>query len=202
MSATDWTAHPRQGLGRLEFGMSTQQVQALTEVYGAALSQTVERIPGATLLETLAMFGDAMSAAEKAELMAVYAELAPAGDAVSEVRDCGLVLGYEADALSQISVPATMPLLLDEHDLFSVNAMDAPMLLERLNDAPGRYASDEAAFDNLAISVTGFCEVSDDAVRALTAADETFGQRTVTLRAVAYHPENEAGRFITHRLLS
>lgn len=45
-------------------------------------------------------------------------------------------------------------------------------MLERLNEGPGRYADTEAAFDNLAISLEGFCVTARAAgMRTLDEAD-------------------------------
>lgn len=195
MSANeDWTIRPRQGVGRLEFGMSAAQVDALSDVYGTVTSRGDVRVTDALLRETLDMFGDAMSAEEQEALIAVYADLGPAADAVSETRgDPGLVLGYQADRLAQI-MPAIghRPLLLDGRDVFALNAAQALQLLEDFNGGPGRYAGTEAAFDNLAISVEGFSIVQGDGgVRPLDTTDARFQQRTVTVRERPYLPQND-----------
>jgi hypothetical protein len=91
------------------------------------------------------------------------------------------------------------PLFVGGSDIFSLRALEPMALLERLNESPGRYADTEAAFDNLAISLQGFC-VTDPAagVRTLDEADERFQERTVTLRPSPYLPEGEMDRFILH----
>lgn len=200
----DWTILPRKGLGRLLFGMSLTQVDTLSDTYGAVTGRGNDRIADDLLLDTLKTFGDAMSEEEKQALIAAYAESGPAADSVTEIRgDPGLVLGYTADRLVEI-MPARQqrPLFLDGKDIFSLRGMEPLSLLERLNDGPGRYASTEAAFDKLAISVDGFC-VTDPAtgVRVLNETDERFQGRTVTLRPTPYMPEGEADRFIIQKVI-
>jgi len=200
----DWTAFPRKGLGKLKFGMSPAQVDALSDTYGAVTGRGNDRISDDILRDTLEKFGGAMSEEEKQALIAVYAESGPSADSVTETRgDPGLVLGYKADRLAEI-MPARKqpPLLLDGKDVLSLSALEALALLERLNGGPGRYASTEAAFDKLAISVEGFC-VTDQAagVRTLNEPDERFQGRTVTLRQNPYLPEGEMDRFVIHSVL-
>ena len=202
--AGDWTVFPRKGLGKLEFGMSAAQVDALSGTYGAVTGRGDDRIPDDLLRDTLEKFGDAMSEEEKQALIAVYAESGPSGDTVTETRgNPGLVLGYRADRLVEI-MPATnqRPLVLEGKDILSLSGLESLALLERLNRGPGRYADTEAAFDNLAISADGFC-VTDRAaaqVRALDDSDERFVGRTVTLRLEPYLPEGEMDRFIYRAL--
>lgn len=66
---TDWTIRPREGLGRLEFGMSPAQVDSLSATYGTITGRGADRIADDILRETLAMFGDAMSDDEKQALL-------------------------------------------------------------------------------------------------------------------------------------
>lgn len=199
----DWTIRPRQGLGRLEFGMSPAQVDALSDVYGAVSGRGDDRAADALLHETLEMFGGAMSPEEKDALLAAYAESGPSAEAVTETRgDPGVILGYEAGHLVHI-MPAIgqRPLLLDGRDLLSLSAAEALTLLELRNGGPGRYADTEAAFDNLAISVEGFSlALGDEGVRTLAETDARFRQRTVTVRRHPYLAEDAMDRFVTHRL--
>jgi hypothetical protein len=197
----DWTVLPCKGLGKLEFGMSSAQVDALSGTYGAVTGRGNDRIPDAILHDTLETFGNAMSEEEKQALIAAYADSGPSADSMTETRgDPGLVLRYEADRLVEI-MPAMKqrPLFLDGRDMFSLRELEPLALLEQLNGRPGRYADTEAAFDNLAISLEGFC-ITDPAagVRALDEADERFQGRTVTLRPSPYLSEREMDRFILH----
>jgi len=197
----DWTIRPRTGLGRLEFGMSPEQVDSLSATYGTITGRGADRIADDMMRETLEMFGDAMSDDEKKALIAQYAEIGPPGDSVTETRG-DLVLRYEADRLCEI-MPAgpRRPLFLEGRDVFALRGLEPLELLERLNESPGRYADTEAAFDNLAISVNGF-GVSDSttAVLALDDSDDRFQERTVTLREVPYLPEQEMHRYVLHSL--
>lgn len=202
MSAeTDWTIRPREGLGRLEFGMSPAQVDSLSASYGTITGRGADRIADDMLRETLEMFGDAMTDDEKLGLIAEYADNGPSADSVTEIRGV-LVLRYEADRLCEI-MPAGPhhPLFLDGTDVFALRGLEPLELLERLNESPGRYADTEAAFDNLAISVSGF-SVSDSTtgVLALDASDGRFQERTATLREVPYLPEQEMHRYVRHSL--
>jgi hypothetical protein len=190
MTDADWTIRPRQGLGRLEFGMSPAQVDALSVTYGTVTGRAADRVPDDILRETLKMFGDALSNDEKQALIAEYADNGPPADSVTETRG-DLVLRYQADRLCEI-MPAGQPhpLFLAGRNLFALRGLEPLALLERLNGSPGRYADTEAAFDNLAISVNGFT-VRDLAfgVQALDDSDERFRERTATLREVPYVSE-------------
>lgn len=202
--ADDWTVFPCKGLGKLKFGMSPAQVDALSDTYGAVTGRGNNRASDDILRDTLEKFGGAMSEEEKQALIAVYAESGPSADSVTETRgNPGLVLGYVADRLVEI-MPAKKqrPLLLDGKDMLSLSALEALVLLERLNGGPGRYANTGAAFDKLAISVEGVCVTDRVAgVRALGEADERFQGRTVSLRQTPYLPEGEMDQFIVHSVL-
>lgn len=197
----NWTVLPRVGLGQLEFGMSSAEVDALSDVYGAITGRGNDRVPDDILHETLGMFGNAMSDEEKRAFVAAYVDNGPSVDGVTEIRgNPGLVLRYKADRLVEIMPAVTQrPLFLDGTDIFSLRELEPLALLERLNESPGRYADTEAAFDNLAISLEGFC-ITDPAtgVRTLDEADERFQGRTVTMRPSPYLPEREMDRFILH----
>lgn len=197
----DWTIRPGQGVGRLDFGMSAARVDALSDVYGTVTGRGSDGAPDALMYETLEMFGGAMTAEEKEALVAGYAEIGPATDAVTETRGRpGLVLGYEGDRLVQI-MPASGqgPVLLDGRDLLSVTALEALRLLEQRNGGPGRYSGTEASFDGLAISLEGFSLVQGGhGVRPLESGDERFSRRTVTVRRHPYLPAEELHRFVTH----
>lgn len=199
----DWTICPREGLGRLEFGMSPAQVDSLSATYGTITGRGADRVADDLLRETLAMFGDAMSDDEKRAFIAEYAGNGPPADSVTETRG-DLVLRYEADRLCEI-MPAgpRHPLFLDGRDVFALRGVAPLELLERLNASPGRYADTEAAFDNLAISVNGF-SVSDSTagVLALDDSDERFRERTVTLREDPYLPEQQMHRYVLRSLLT
>ncbi|MCF6389088.1 hypothetical protein L2K20_19095 [Mycobacterium sp. MBM] len=200
----DWTVLPRKGLGRLLFGMSPTQVDALSDTYGAVTGRGSDRVPDDVLLDTLETFGDALSEEEKQALIATYMESGPAADSVTETRgDPSLVLGYTADRLVEIMpVRQQRPLFLDGKDFFALREWEPLALLERLNGGPGRYANTEAAFDDLAISVDGFCVADPVAgVRVLGKDDERFQARTVTLRPEPYLPEGEMDRFIIHQVI-
>ncbi|MBH1450060.1 hypothetical protein I5U30_18450 [Stenotrophomonas maltophilia] len=201
---SDWTVFPGKGLGRLKFGMSAAQVNALSGTYGAVTGRGNDRVPDDILHDTLEKFGAAMSNEEKQALISLYTQNGPSADIVTETRgNPGLILGYQDDRLAEI-MPAQnqRPLFLDGKDVLSIGALESLALLERLNGGPGRYAATEAAFDNLAMSVDGFC-VADPitGVRMLDEADKRFAGRTVTLRAEPYLPEGEMDRFVIRSVL-
>jgi hypothetical protein len=122
---------------------------------------------------------------------------------VTETRgNPGPILGYQAERLAEI-MPAQnqRPLFLGK-DILSLGALGALALLERLDGGPARYAATEAAFDNLAMSVDGFCIAEPiTGVRMLDEADERFAGRTVTLRAEPYLPVGKMDRFVVHSVL-
>lgn len=200
----DWTIFPAKGLGQLKFGMSAAQVNALSGTYGAVTGRGDNRVSDDLLRDTLEKFGDAMSDEEKQAFISVYTQSGPSAVSVTEMRgNPGLILGYQAERLVEI-MPAQnqRPLFLDGQDILSLGGLKALALLERVNGGPGRYAATEAAFDNLAMSVEGFC-IADPitGVRMLDEADERFAGRTVTLRAEPYLPEGEMDRFVIHSVL-
>jgi hypothetical protein len=200
----DWTVVPREGLGKLRFDMSPLQVDALSDIYGAASGRVNDRIPDDILRDTLEKFGNGMSVEEKQALIAMYAESGSSADSTTETRgDPGLVLRYKADRLVEI-MPAQKhrPLFFDGEDILALSALEVLTLLERLNGGPGRYASIAAAFDKLAISLDGFCVTElATGVRTLDEADERFQERTVTLRPTPYLPEGEMDKFVVHSFL-
>ena len=195
----DWTIVPRGGLGRLVFGMTPAQVDALAGTYGAITGRGSVDVHDDILRETLEMFGGAMSDEEKQALREAYAEFAPSADSVTETRgEPGLVLRYEADRLVEI-MPAVGqgPLLLDGEDLLAMTGQEAMASMERLNGGPGRFAGTEAAFDVLAISTDGFSVVdSSSRVRTLDRPDERFRARTVALRSEPYLPDGGTDAFV------
>lgn len=197
MTDADWTIRPREGLGRLEFGMSPTQVDELSATYGTVTGRAADRIPADFLHETLKMFGDAMSDDEKQALTAEYADNGPPADSVTETRG-DLVLRYEADRLCEImAATPRQPLFLAGRNLFALQGLEHLALLEGLNESPGRYADTEAAFDNLAISVSGFSvRDSNSGVLVLKDSDARFLERTVTLREVPYAPEEGLHRYV------
>lgn len=200
---TDWTIRPRKGLGRLEFGMSPAQVDALSATYGTITGRGADRIDDDLLRETLEMFGNAMSDDEKRALIAAYADNGPSADSVTETRG-DLAVRYEADRLCEIMPAGSRhPLFLDGKDVFALRGLEPLELLEQLNESPGRYADTEAAFDTLAITVTGFC-VSDSTTGVLTLddSDERFRERTAILREVPYLAEQEMHRYVLHSVLT
>ena len=74
--SSDWLVHPRKALGALQFGMSAAQVDALSATYGEVTTRMDDTISDDMLRDTLETFGDGLSAAEKQELIAAYAEVA------------------------------------------------------------------------------------------------------------------------------
>ncbi|MFS0893132.1 hypothetical protein [Microbacterium sp. 179-I 3D3 NHS] len=196
---SDWTIVPRGGLGRLVFGMTPAQVDALAGTYGAITGRGSDAVPDDILRETLEMFGGAMSDEEKQALTEAYAEFGQSADSVTETRgEPGLVLRYKADRLVEI-MPAVGqgPLLLDGVDLLAMTGREAMASLERLNGGPGRFAGTEAAFDDLAISADGFSVVdASSGVRALDATDPRFRARTVALLSEPYLPDDGTDAFV------
>ena len=201
--ADDWTLRPGTGLGRLTFGMSPTEVDAHADVYGVVESRMADRASDELLNETLALFGDGLSDEDKQAFIAAYAEQGPSADSVTETRrDSGLVLGYRSERLVEIMVAPQRPVFLEGQNLLALEPAQALALLERANGGPGRYATTEAAFDGLALSVDGFCVTEQTAgVRILDSDDERFHTRTVMARSAPYAPDDEAERFRTHSVL-
>lgn len=90
----NWMVLPCVRLGKLEFYMSSAQVDALSDVYDAITGRGNDRVPDAVLPGTLETFGNAMSEEEKQAFIAAYAGSGPSSS-VTETRGTpGLVLRY------------------------------------------------------------------------------------------------------------
>ncbi|MDT8350923.1 Hypothetical protein HVPorG_05041 (plasmid) [Roseomonas mucosa] len=82
--------------------------------------------------------------------------------------------------------------------VFPLGAPDALRLFERANGTPGRYRSDEAAFNGLAILLLAFSTVSARGeVRAAPPGAPGLRHRSVTERREPYRPPDEMDQFVT-----
>lgn len=106
-------------------------------------------------------------------------------------KDGDLVLEYEDDALTSVmALPGLVDLSLAGQRLFDLDPASLLRLIEVQNGAPGRYRSTGAAFDNLAISVADFCELTPDGdLIFYTEANEAFAERAIEARRTAYLSE-------------
>ncbi|WP_159992313.1 hypothetical protein [Roseomonas sp. 18066] len=134
-----WEMRPRQGIGRLEFGMSRQAVAALAGQLGVI---TYENDLGAGMGDIAALlqpFGQWISDEDIATARAAMAEVADMQQGLfQEHRGCGLMLTFQDDALAEIMAPCDgPPIHLDGLDVFAAPRIDAVAALSRaVGDAP------------------------------------------------------------------
>lgn len=195
----DWRIEPRRGIGRLTFGLLPAEVEAFGAIYGAP--GRIAQSHSAADLETVIATQHLESALSAAEI-AMLRRLAVEADLYSTqvLQGAGpTVLDYREGRLASVMVePRSGPVAFLDKPVFELSARDTLLLFETANEGPGRYRSTEAAFDQLAISLDGFSAAGAGGVRLLSAKDYDFKQRSITLRAEPYRPENEIAQFVTH----
>lgn len=185
-SNDSWTILPGEGMGPLRFGMSSAEVDAFSDIYGARSGNPAPiRVSDALLLDTLEKFGDALSDAEKQDFVKTYTELGPSADDTVETRgEPGLRLTFTSDRLVEI-MPVTghRPLFLDGVDILSLDTAEALAVLERANGGPGRYNDTGGAiFDQLSIVVSDFNAIDEQGrVQPLDESDKRFAERSVVV---------------------
>jgi hypothetical protein len=104
MDEAMWQILPKEGLGRLRFGMTPAEVDRLADIYGTSKGLASDRISEDLLASTIRDLGDALSPEEKQEIIALYQSDGPSNLSVTEVRGDKhpLVLTYENDRLVEI----------------------------------------------------------------------------------------------------
>lgn len=199
-----WRIEPMRGLGALTFGLSPADVAALANVYGSPSPLMSQAHVADDVEKVFAELGlaDAISAEDLAAIRS-----AAAGQAGLSTQtlfgDGPTLLEFEADRLSCVMVePACGPVTFRGQVVFDMSAQDALRMFEAANGGPGRYRSTEAAFDALAVSLTGFSATSrDGSIRLARSEDEDFLGRSIAVRHAPYRPESEVGQFVTHSVL-
>ena len=177
-SIDSWEFRPQKGVGHLLLGATRAEVDALSDVYGAAESRTQDRIPDSILQDTLRE-GD-LTDEERAEILALYSELGPTESSTTEVRRSGgLVLRYEADKLVEILVsPQNAPFRFGrDRTIGSAPALEVARAIEALVGQAGFFEGTTAWFPAVGIIMEGFLTLRDDALVPLD-GDEEFDERS------------------------
>lgn len=196
----EWKIHPRIGLGRIKFGMTESDVNALSATYGEIESERRMDMPQSVIDDTLAMFGDSISEADKQAFLQGIRETYT-GNLV-QVRKSGkahLILEFDQDGLVAIQADSFCNgLCLEDLHIFRSDPKTVLEAMENKNGQPGRFRATEAAFDVLAISLDSFCVLdTTGTVLVLPLTDDRFARRSLTLRRDAYIPKGEMEEFVS-----
>ncbi|WP_407352501.1 hypothetical protein [Luteimonas sp. R10] len=195
----DWLIAPGQGIGRLTFGLSPEEVAALADLYGKPSPLMSQAGVASDLEEVIAQMEGSLPA-EIIEDMRRNAQSMADLDTQSLLGHATVLLEYRDRRLDAVSVEARHEKAhYEDKPVFTLDAREVLALFEKANGAPGRYRSVEAAFDNLAVSLHCFSTTSPQhGIRAMPEAEPDFQQRAVTLRRVPYRPENELDQFVAY----
>lgn len=195
----DWLIAPHNGIGRLTFGLSLEAVASMESLYGkpsplksyASVASDVEGV--------IAQSGTTMPAETMAALRDAAGSLANFATQNLTMGQTPILLEYRDGRLDAVTVEARHKETNFEGKLvFTLSALEVLKLFERANGAPGRYRSDEAAFDNIAVSLYQFSVTSSKGeVRVISEVDPDFRVRSVTLRREPYRPADELDQFVT-----
>ncbi len=178
----DWEFHPQRGVGRLLLGATRAEVDALSDVYGAAETRIQDAIPDQILQDTLRE-GD-LTDEERAEILALYSELGPTQSSTTEVRRSGgLVLRYEANRLAEILVsPENAPIRFGpDRTIGLAPALEVARAVEALGGQAGFFEGTTAWFPAVGLVMEGLLALRDDALVPLD-GDEAFGERSFLIR--------------------
>lgn len=198
---TDWLIVPHQGVGRLTFGLSPEAVASMEATYGKPSPLLSHAYLLATVEDQITSAGTSLTV-DTAEAMRQAARaVANLATQNLEIDQVPILLEYRDGRLDTITVEAgRTQTSFAGQAIFALDARDALALFEHANGAPGRYASDFAAFDNIAVSLYRFSITTPEgAVRAATQDDRDFNIRSVTVRRKPYYPtdEDELDAFVT-----
>ncbi|WP_428152857.1 hypothetical protein [Brevundimonas sp.] len=116
-----------------------------------------------------------------------------------EMNETAVLLEYRSGGLDGVTVEARhIETQFANARIFSMAASDVLRICQRANGGPGRYRSNEAAFDNIAVSLYAFSQVSERGeVQAATRNDRDFRARSLTLRCEPYMPADELDQFVS-----
>lgn len=199
MSA-DWLVEPKVGIGRLEFGLSPDEVAALADVYGSPgpLMKPVGAADLDALFRDLPAMADYVSEEDIAALRQAMGGQEDVDRQNLEMNETPILLEYRSGRLDGVTVEARhIETQFANARIFSMAASDVLRICQRANGGPGRFRSNEAAFDNIAVSLYAFSHVSERSeVRAATRNDPDFHARSLTLRREPYMPADALDQFV------
>ena len=199
MSA-DWLVKPKVGIGRLEFGLSPDDVAALADVYGSPgpLMKPVGAADLDAMLRDLPAMAEFVSEEDIAALRQAMGGQEDFDQQNLEMNEAPILLEYRRGRLHGVTVEARhIETQFANARIFAMAASDVLRICQRANGGPGRYRSNEAAFDNIAVSLYAFSHVSEGGeVQAATRNDPDFHARSLTLRREPYMPADELDQFV------
>lgn len=198
MSA-DWLIAPHEGIGRLAFGLSPEAVAATASVYGEPGPLISHASVASDVEEVIEQSGGSIPAETVAAMRRAAQDLANFSTQNLTMGQVPVLLEYRDDRLDGVTVEARH---IEAHFagkfVFRLSVLEVLTLFEQANGAPGRYRSDEAAFDNIAVSLYRFSTTSPRGeVRAMPEQNPDFQDRSVTLRRKPYRPADELDQFVT-----
>ncbi|WP_227439856.1 hypothetical protein [Methylobacterium sp. W2] len=196
----DWRVEPHLGIGRLVFGLTSAEVAAVADpVYGVPTPLIGGAEAAADTDAMIAGLGASLSAADVSAMRQAARDLAAMDRQNLEKDRTPILLEYRDGRLDGVTVEARHAGTHFRNErVFSLTAREVLRLFERANGAPGRFRSNEAAFDTLAVSLFAFSRVSPDGkVQVVRDDDPDFAGRSVTLRRTPYRPANEMDQFVT-----
>lgn len=195
----DWLMAPHNGIGRLAFGLSPEAVASMASHYGKPGPLLSHAAVASDVEEVIAQSGASMSAETIAAIRRAAQGLANFASQTLMKGQTPILLEYRDGHLDGVTVEARHKEAHFEGKLvFTLGALEVLTLFERANGAPGRYRADEAAFDNIAVSLYRFSTTSPQGEdRAMSEADADFRERSVTLRREPYRPADELDQFVT-----
>ena len=195
-----WTIKPRIGLGEIKFGMTPSEASSLNTTYGDLGSAVTDRHRVDAAEDTIAKFGEFFS--EEDILALRQAAAAQSDSQVRTFSNDGPVLTFFKNHLVEITIPPLKKAAnFQDNIVYSTDCQSVLALLERANEAPGRYGSTGAAFDNIAVYLDSFSFVQNGNVRPMPNTDKRLRERTIGLRQTPYSHDEMLPDFIAHSFL-
>jgi hypothetical protein len=195
----DWLIAPHQGIGRLTFGLSPDEVAAMAALYGEPSPLRPGSDAASATEDVIVQFGDSLSEETIAILKETMRDLETLATQNLTRDGIPILLEYRDGLLHGVAVEAGHgEAHFEGRRVFELDARDVLTLFERANEAPGRYRPTEAAFDNIAVSLFAFSIASPTGeVRPMPDSNPDFRNRSVTLRREPYRPAHERDQFVT-----
>jgi hypothetical protein len=194
----EWSVRPKERIGRLRMGLTPDSVAEMASVYGAPGPLIRGSDAAADLDAMIADLNGSLSDDDIAALRAAAGGQAGLDRQNLEADRTPILLEYRDGRLDSVTVEARhAETHFEGVRIFSLAAVEALRLFERANGGPGRFRSDEAAFDNIAVSLFAFSRVSTQGkVEAMPDVDPDFTQRSITVRREPYKPVGEMDQFV------
>ncbi len=190
-NSNDWMIRPLEGFGRLEFGMTQEQVSAFDPIYGKVgivrpvsteLNETIENIRKNGSFETEQEINEIID-----EMKKIHARTK---NMITEFRDQNkLKLIYKDDILYEIFLDNSLPnVLINERNIFTSDPNAVFQELQIINKDNPYYDGGECVFRNLCIYMFNFFEYGSD-IYFFKKGDEDYEIRTISLLSTLRTPE-------------